>query len=571
MKKTLFTLIVILMTAFFETTLAQEVQVSNVAPGNLKIEGFNLKSKTEVTVKGSAGVFVEDWRKMVFYGWIIDSDSRKVVWHLFDAIKRKNSYREEGFFDFKEDITLASGNYELIYVGVQDTDHNDDWGIDRFDDFMKQLLNSRNRQKYNDRYREDLGIKVEASGLTQVDAKELLDKKTKDAIVSINRMRDNTTVKERFSLKDETTLKVYAIGEGGREEVYDYVWIYDARNHNKVWQMGYANTSFAGGAKKNYVADRTITLPAGSYIVSYSSDDSHSFREWNSLPPDDPQFWGVTVWANSEKDKANVIPFKEDNLTKPVVDLTRMGDNAYASQGVKLNTSAKLRVLCLGEKGSEDFADMGWIVDANTRETVWKMDARNTEYAGGDSKNVMSNEMIKLEKGEYIVYYASDDSHSFERWNASQPHEQEMWGITLYATDDATKYELFDEKTYKSEKVLVDILRVRDGEYLKEAFTINKDTRLRVKAIGEGADGEMHDYGWIENRDTGRVVWEMTYRNSDYAGGASKNRMYNDVIILPKGEYQIYYESDGSHSYRNWNASPPRDQESYGISLMIEK
>ena len=97
---------------------------------------------------------------------------------------------------------------------------------------------------------------------------------------------------------------------------------------------------------------------------------------------------------------------------------------------------------------------------------------------------------------------------------------------------------------------------------------MDKDTNLRIFALGEGVDGDMVDYGWIKNTDTGKVVWEMTYRNTDAAGGASKNRMYNDTIILPKGSYKVYYETDGSHSYRRWNASPPRDPERYGISLL---
>jgi hypothetical protein len=129
---------------------------------------------------------------------------------------------------------------------------------------------------------------------------------------------------------------------------------------------------------------------------------------------------------------------------------------------------------------------------------------------------------------------------------------------------------LFEPGTFKNDKVLVEIVQVRDDERLNESFTLDKDTKLRVFALGEGDDGEMVDYGWIKNIETEKVVWEMTYRNTENAGGDKKNRMYNDTIILPKGSYRIYYETDGSHSYRRWNASPPHDQEKYGISLYKE-
>lgn len=571
MKKTTLLIIAILTISLSESMMAQQITINNVAPNELEIEGFNLKTKTEVNITGSAGVFIDDWQKMVFYGWILDSETREVVWHMFDVMKKRGNYVDEGLFDFKETISLGPGNYELIYAGMRDNNSNNGWDIDSFDEFMNQLFRSRRSSRYSDRYENELGIRVSASALTRVDPQDLIEEKTKDAIVSIHRAGHNESVKEKFTLTDETSLKIYAIGEGSKDEVYDYVWIYDAEKHKKVWQMEYSNTNFAGGAKKNYVADKTITLPAGSYIVSYSSDDSHSFRKWNSLPPNDPQFWGVTIWASSAKDKANVVAFKENNLTKPMAELIRMGDNKYESQGIRLNSDAKVRVVCYGERGSDEFVDTGWIMDAATREIIWELDRSNSEYAGGASKNRMADEIISLDKGEYIIYYATDDSHSYRDWNASKPYDQERWGITLWATEKNVKFELFEEKEYKSDKVLVEILRVRDREHLSESFSLKGDTRLRIKAIGEGDDGDMHDYGWIENSETGRVVWEMTYRNSDYAGGASKNRMYNDVIILPKGEYKVFYETDGSHSYRDWNASPPRDQESYGISLLYEK
>jgi hypothetical protein len=571
MNKLLFTAFAICTLLWSTTADAQQVTVGNVTPGALKIQGFNLKNNAEVNISGNAGVFVDDWQKLVFYGWIINSDTRKVVWHLFDAIKSNNRYREEGHFDFEENVPLGAGNYELIYAGVRDNGRSkNDRSMNDFNDFMDNLFSSRNRDKYRSNFSDDLGIEVKGPGISAMDAQELLKGKTKDALVAINRTADNVTVKERFALKAETKLKIYAIGEGGKDEVYDYVWIYDAENYKRVWQMDYSNTSFAGGARKNYVADNTITLPAGNYIVSYSSDDSHSFGGWNSLPPDDPQFWGVTMWANTVKDQANIIPFEESQVTKPLVEMTKMGDDAYASQGIKLNQKTNIRVICLGEKSNDGFADAGWIVNADTREVVWEMTRSNTEYAGGDEKNRMANELISMDKGAYIVYYATDDSHAYRDWNAAQPHEQELWGITMLSAEGPVKYELFDEKSYKSDKILVQIVRVRDHERLRESFSVKKDSRFRIQAIGEGADGDMHDYGWIENKETGRVVWEMTYRNTEYAGGARKNRMYNDILILPKGEYQVYYESDGSHSYRDWNDAPPRDPENYGISLLVE-
>lgn len=80
----------------------------------------------------------------------------------------------------------------------------------------------------------------------------------------------------------------------------------------------------------------------------------------------------------------------------------------------------------------------------------------------------------------------------------------------------------------------------------------------------------MYDTGWIKNMDSGKIVWEMTYRVSEHAGGAGKNRKFNNYVLLPAGNYRLYYESDGSHSYMDWNDDPPVDQMNYGIKILKE-
>ena len=105
-----------------------------------------------------------------------------------------------------------------------------------------------------------------------------------------------------------------------------------------------------------------------------------------------------------------------------------------------------------------------------------------------------------------------------------------------------------------------------DDENARASFQLPGRTRLRVYALGEGHDGEMFDYGWIENR-SGEKVWEMKYAETDPGGGAEKNRVFEGVITLPAGSYVLRYRSDGSHSHADWNDEPPDDPESWGISV----
>jgi len=200
---------------------------------------------------------------------------------------------------------------------------------------------------------------------------------------------------------------------------------------------------------------------------------------------------------------------------------------------------------------------------------VWEMSAANAEHAGGANKNRVVDEVIELDKGDYIVYATSDGSHSYEDWNASPPYNKEMWGITLLVAggrrDNVTAYREEADRSF-----LARIAMVGNSENKSERFRMERNGSVHVYSLGEGEQGEMNDYAWIEDAQSGRVVWEMTYRMTDHAGGAKKNRVFNDTVHLDKGDYIVYYETDGSHSYEEWNSSPPTDPAGWGVTIRLE-
>jgi hypothetical protein len=196
----------------------------------------------------------------------------------------------------------------------------------------------------------------------------------------------------------------------------------------------------------------------------------------------------------------------------------------------------------------------------------------DTEPAGGDRKNRLVDTTLRLQPGSYVVHYISDDSHSADEWNAAAPTDGRHWGITLLAskgTLDRTVIAPYDEQADPS--ILAQLTGVRDDDRVEKRVALTRATTVRIYAVGEGTGDEMHDYGWIEDAKTGRRVWEMTYRITEHAGGASKNRRFDGTITLPAGEYVVRYETDGSHSFGDWNAVPPDDPETWGITLYRTK
>ena len=409
-----------------------EISVGKVDNGELDYKGFTLTRDAEITVSGS-GVLFDDWdNKRGFYGWILSSDTREVVWHLLKSSKQRKKLRRERIFDFEEKIDLEKGDYEIYYTGVINGSNN----IEDFGDLVKKIFGIGNEKNVNRRDRRRLQMLVSGpqSAMIKNDGDQEVDLLSDQAIISLIKVRDEKSLKEGFSLKTDTRLRIFAQGEISDGNFYDYAWIYDAKTNRKVWDINRDNISHAGGGDKNIMVDETIKLPAGSYYVFYVTDNSHSFREWNVFPPNDPQFWGITIWTVNENDRENI--------------------------------------------------------------------------------------------------------------------------------------ELFDERDFESENIIEAIVRVRDDEYRRKSFRLRERTRVRIIAIGEGSRSRMNDYGWIKDNDSGETVWEMKYRRTEHAGGATKNRIFNDTISLQKGDYTVYFETDDSHSYRNWNSEPPTDKDRYGITLL---
>ncbi len=274
------------------------------------------------------------------------------------------------------------------------------------------------------------------------------------------------------------------------------------------------------------------------------------------------------VFISIRHKKAPVTVPAPPALDHAFLSLTHIGDDEMAAKGFKLYKPVEVRVYAVGEGTGNEMHDFGVILNATTREPVWRMRYRDTERAGGATKNRMVNEVISLDAGNYIVYYLTDGSHSWDDWNSAPPRHEDAWGITLLPKNGAVDMELIGEYDASSDPAIIaQLIGMRDDADRSQGFTLESETELRVYALGEGEGGDMYDYAWIEDAKTGRGIWEMTYRLTEHAGGAQKNRLYDGNLTLPAGEYVLRYEADDSHSLESWNMTPPNDPFSYGVTL----
>ena len=550
-------------------------ELDRIAPRELAVGGFVLNSKQKVSIE-AVGFRYRSHRHDARFSsaWILDAETREAVWELADADSEKKSRHLREYHD---KITLPRGRYEVYYSSFPHSYRND-WDVDSFGDFISGIFHGFGSWDFDyDDYRRacrEFSIVVSGDGESRSrdEIESFHDELRKDALVSVTGIEENRYESIGLNLDKKTDLEIYAIGEMRRDGEYDCSWIVDTETHKRVWEFDYHNSDPAGGAKKNRMSKDDVTLPAGSYAVFCVTDDSHHAGDWNTSPPDDPFFWGLTIKVADSKMKKHARTSEYENIDRDrvIVELVGLGDSDYQNQGFSLKKDMKLRLYAIGEGDDGDMYDYGWIMDADSREIVWEMDYYDSDHAGGAKKNRLVDVVVELDKGDYVACAATDGSHSCDEWNAAPPYDRVRWGLTVMLTGGSSKdVAEYDEKD--DESVLTSIVGVGDDERKRERFTLDRDAKVRIYALGEGTGGHMHDYAWIEDARTGRVVWEMTYRMTDHAGGARKNRVFDGTVSLDAGEYVVFYESDGSHSFDGWNARPPADRWNWGVTVRTDE
>lgn len=545
-------------TLWVSVGLAQKtVTLEDFDRNELKSETFSLNKTQSVEIE-AVGPRIRDEEDS--FAWILNLKTRQAVWLVGDADDDRGPNRRTRIFTDR--VELPAGEYEVFYyTGNRFYQFNGRFRVaDLFD-----------RDFYDNEFRrsELRSFKLTLKGnLNTVSNKDRhLSNIFKNRIVNLSKMEGD--VYERIGLRvtSDTQINIYAVGEVTRDGLYDAAWITNTKTGKRIWEMDRFETEPAGGGDKNRSFKGSVDLEKGDYLLTVVSDDSHHYDDWNVIPPYDPEGWGVQVFSpDGQVERYN---YKKEAMKNQIVDLTGLGDDEYVSKGFTLKKALKVRVKAIGEGTGRDLADYGWIVNADTRKKVWEMRYYDTEHAGGARKNRLADETITLKKGSYLVYFVTDDSHSYgDRFNASRPYDPEEWGISLYAVEDDFDTSLVTEYKAKEPKnVLVKLTRMRDDEAESARFSLSEDSDVRVYAIGEGSGGRMYDYAYIREQESGRRVWVMEYDDTDHAGGARKNRMVDTTIRLKKGEYKVYFRTDGSHSFRNWNSTPPFDQEFWGVTL----
>jgi hypothetical protein len=363
-------------------------------------------------------------------------------------------------------------------------------------------------------------------------------------------------------------------------------WILDAKTRAVVWDLRAVETQRSSNGLRRFSGK--VRLPAGVYEVhfafysslNFSMDGEFSLRELARLgrqatarghyAQDDlyKQF-GITIEGSGREATNDDLSAARAAFTGPAIATVTGEHNSSARKSFAITRPTAVEIYAIGELRRDGAFDYGWIMNADSREPVWTMTYDNSEPAGGASKNRMVHETLRLKPGRYVAYFASDDSHGPDDWNGVPPVDPEFWGMTLRVNDAAARAAVrpFDYEPVPAGETLVSLIEIGDDANRSAGFTLRRPMDVRVYAIGEASGNDMVDYAWIVDAASHKRIWTMRYDDTEHAGGAEKNRLFDKRMHLDAGSYLVYYKSDGSHSYDDWNASAPAEPKYWGVSV----
>ena len=362
------------------------------------------------------------------------------------------------------------------------------------------------------------------------------------------------------------------------------------------------NTVPAGGWAVNRLFDGTISLSPGLYRAVFRTDPRQDYGDWVRNPPFDPAGWGVSLFTAMPEAVQPVDPWEDQ---EPFIRIDRVGDNERHIARFRVRAPTRIAVYALGEMGDDDRYDYATITAGPSERVVWEMTQARSLPAGGRN-NRRELAFLDLPPGLYTVTYQTDDSHSYAGWTHGEPDYPERWGVTLFHIDKDTDPFAIEVLTVDREAFievpdaegdstfalaapaqpvdrgqfpgggapeapLVDLTGLGNRERVSAPFTFDGEGFLRIRAVGEVSLSGQYDYGWIENAETGETVWEMTWQNTIPAGGDDRNRMFVGTLSLAPGAYTVYFTTDFSHAYGDFEDSAPNDPEAWGIRVFASR
>lgn len=567
------------------------VSFEEVDVAELHHEAFRSTKPVTVYLEATGSFASADAPELAAYAWILRRNDRRVVWSMTEATPARH---RGTLAEAADSLVLEPGTYDVFFTsyGNENVSHarGSFWSL--FTGGRRAWRNDQNEWQLSLRLSPD--APHDAVEYVGDDERELAP--AGPGLLWTSAPAEGHGSQEfMFRVERPVRLGVYALGEIDATEPMDYGWIENVVTGERVWELRLDNTEPAGGWAVNRRFEGELTLIPGLYRAAYRTDARQSFDDWVGNPPFDPAGWGLTLFVRGERGRSSVAAFDPWKDTEPLLAMVGIRNDEERVARFVVAEPAAFVVYAQGEIGSSAY-DYGWIENDTTGEVVWQMSRERSREAGGDDNNRVETAFLRLEPGSYTAHYRTDDSHAFGDWSNGTPEHPERWGLTLFPYDATSRgaVTIVEEAAAHPEgahaavhaspdlppeppvppvpmlgtgREVIRATGLGGNEKRDLSFQLEEPARLHVVALGEISLSGRYDYGWIDDATTGRTVWEMTWGNTEAAGGDDRNRRFDGIIELPRGRYVAHFRTDFSHHFGDFGDRAPVNPEAWGITI----
>ncbi|MBN1968468.1 MAG: hypothetical protein JXR48_06080 [Candidatus Delongbacteria bacterium] len=122
---------------------------------------------------------------------------------------------------------------------------------------------------------------------------------------------------------------------------------------------------------------------------------------------------------------------------KTIAEIVEVKNNCDSTMSFTIEDEQYVMIASVGESSNGHLFDYGVILK-NGKE-IWKMNYYDSGFAGGDRRNKISFNIMKMEPGKYELCYISDETNSTEGWNIDKPDAVDFYGIKIISIEKSEK------------------------------------------------------------------------------------------------------------------------------------
>lgn len=531
---------------------AAVLTIQEVEPGDLVEEAFSLEAPLEVVLHAVGSSRRLGGDSLAATAWLVEERSGTVVWSLNSTARTP---LRGTLVEAKDTLTLAPGFYRAYYsaMGTVASDRS----VSVF-----QRLRKRETQWVNDR--DAWRLTLTALGdLTQEIGRDW-PTTLQDSVIARWDARDEGDAQSlELHVAQEAPLRIRLLGKrsGPSELAFELTPL---TQQTPPIRFSASTLAPLPETPAYGVLDTTLLLPPGMYRATYRSGP-----RWTTHPPLLVHLWGAVLTANP----VEVKPPAYWTEIQPVLEITRVRGNQVREERFDVSDSVWVRVEALGEISSENLMDYATLFD-RLDNVVWRQSREASVHADGSTNNRRSVEWLRLGPGPYRLRYETDPRHHYEDFESSRrPDHPERWGVALFAVGEATQRitlqtaaKPLDPAMPPSREPFRALLRVQNKQVREVTFTLDRPGRYLIVGLGEISGTSAYDTGGLRMEPDGAVLWQLHQAETVYAGGADRNRIAQQEIFLGAGTYTLFYQTDDSHAYGDFD-NPPTYPEHWGIAL----